>query len=1433
MSDSGHQSPLGTNDLSSLLQNYGLGINAATSGYAGVSNDYEQYGFGQICQNTCLRLLTHAVNEAWRGNPDGKPSPTVYNNLIYIGAQTLSVAPTSITSEPGVFKVTFPLSITFPVGTILRFENVVPGQYNGSFPVSRSAPGIVYFDAPIDPGDATTLGLMYYNISVPALGNSIPISYVWEGAPYWGGSLYRYPNPVTQWAFCRLWALQASHEFNFNLGLPEYKDFLSSFNEAYSFIEQNNQVILSFSNGRYYLKGTFSNNDDLSSADVLGVNLAAAAFGQDIINLGNAIDFSYIDSFGLPSNLLKTLNKHDALTKSVTLALIASGLTTATLGDLLSGNISPTRAQEIQIYNAFKIIVGPELQAVKVPLGCSTTGLESLADLLNIQKIFPNSYQSMTVPVYNTVGLTPPRFAPTPTAGTTSAVLSAFSLIGSTLARETPSTTNTSVVLDPYGSNAWKLTASTGSTHGMYYIRQSTAVGEESWSILAKAGSASQVTVGFSTGSDLTTRFTSAVINLQTGAVLTPANSTPSNAYSDFYVNVSNKGGGWWQIKYTAQKSTSTTFNNFPFIYFTTSGDIYLADANIPGPTSTPVVIDATATSPTINVNWSNANIYNFPSDNFNYEPESSKRLVAGDKIVLVIPKGTSTLSVSAKKQYQYSRFAWVMRLDQPPTGDVTVSASEYQNWLSGNDSNPNKLGYSDDKLASIWNTLASGKSVYVVSSGIQTLKLFNYISANQSATVTGGVTDQNGLFASNTRNLYIQILGSGSEFNSVTGTPTVTDWNTPNLITFADPNIVGPTVYDWSVSIVKPTYTSPGPTNSSNSSTPVSYAPASDGYAPFEIAPPSKIYYPLYGAGAVPAYPPAQGGYGGFQPGTPAYKPYIQTFNPYAGSDASLPLNIPLTTVVSNTSSGTYYGGPNTTTPASTTVSNNKLASIWNTLASGKSVYVVSSGIQTLKLFNYISANQSATVTGGVTDQNGLFASNTRNLYIQILGSGSEFNSVTGTPTVTDWNTPNLITFADPNIVGPTVYDWSVSIVKPTYTSPGPTNSSNSSTPVSYAPASDGYAPFEIAPPSKIYYPLYGAGAVPAYPPAQGGYGGFQPGTPAYKPYIQTFNPYAGSDASLPLNIPLTTVVSNTSSGTYYGGPNTTTPASTTVSNNTTGSSTVSATVNSVAGVGNFVAGPGDGTYTPPPKDPNWNYEANNQFLNFANYQHDKEYFALEALNNNMWATGNIGQTGFAALPKETQNQIILEYCKTYNINTAGGIPTSWSDGALTVNIAPGFNQPPLSIDQWGAKYAQQQGWLDNQGKSTLPLDVYQKQEMDNYLAALPYIQQELARKLAGIQELRPGETIEDVKAAIAKFGVAQTAPSGTNVTTAPSTQNNTGVPTSTSITPVTIPAVPPTTSTSGAAPGSAPGSSPGMTPAPDGSSLDSLGDNYNWDRY
>jgi hypothetical protein len=99
-----------------------------------------------------------------------------------------------------------------------------------------------------------------------------------------------------------------------------------------------------------------------------------------------------------------TLQKNNALTKSVSLALIASGISVSELDDILGTFESITKEQERKIYGAFGIILGQDLKDVLVSLNCKTVGLESLADLLNPLKLFPNSYASLTVPVYNTVG---------------------------------------------------------------------------------------------------------------------------------------------------------------------------------------------------------------------------------------------------------------------------------------------------------------------------------------------------------------------------------------------------------------------------------------------------------------------------------------------------------------------------------------------------------------------------------------------------------------------------------------------------------------------------------------------------------------------------------------------------------------------------------------------------------------------------------------------------------------------------------------------------------------------------------------------------------------------------------------------------------------------------------------------------------------------
>ena len=322
MSDTGKQSPLGVNTLSSLLQNKGFNINPIMVDFTGVSiSESSATNLGSIVNDTCLRLLTYAINDAYsRGQVD----TATYNNLISIGSA-----------------------------------------------------------------------------SIPALGNSKAPTFNWTGYPNWASN-YTYSNEVTRWGYVRLFALQGYNEFNYNDGLPEYKNYLSGFMTASGFVEYTNKAIMSMTNSQDFLDGTYSNMNDLISADIAGVSLATSVFGRDLMTSGKAINLSKISTFGLPSNLLETLQKYNAITKEVSLAILSSGIQMDELNQIFSNFNYVTIDQERRLYGAFNLIVGDSLTEVLVPLNCKTRGLESLADLLNLQKLFPNSYQTLTVPVYNT-----------------------------------------------------------------------------------------------------------------------------------------------------------------------------------------------------------------------------------------------------------------------------------------------------------------------------------------------------------------------------------------------------------------------------------------------------------------------------------------------------------------------------------------------------------------------------------------------------------------------------------------------------------------------------------------------------------------------------------------------------------------------------------------------------------------------------------------------------------------------------------------------------------------------------------------------------------------------------------------------------------------------------------------------------------------------
>jgi len=410
MSDSGIQSPLGVNVVSSLLQNQGFYINPNAAALMGSSTNNANYTPGSIVNNTCLKWVTYAINAAYQ-NLGTNVSTTTYDNLISIGAQAIpalgnSKAPTYIIDDPS-------------------------GVWNGQATSGYAVQG------PTDQGQSATW--------VPYLSENVNVG-------------------VTQWGYIRLLALQAWNEFNWNgktttatvtagsfvvgtvytiltigstdftsIGAtsntpgitftatgvgsgsgtasytyvnntspPEYKEFTSSFLTADNFVNYSNNAITAITNSQTFQQGTYSNQNDLITGELSGVSLALQDFGQDLINLGKALNIAQINKFGLPSTLLQLIKQNNAQTANLNLALLASGLSNNEIDAIASGNITPTINQEQQLYSAFLIIQGADLSEILVPLQCLTKGLTSLADLLNVKKLFPISYTTLTVPIYNT-----------------------------------------------------------------------------------------------------------------------------------------------------------------------------------------------------------------------------------------------------------------------------------------------------------------------------------------------------------------------------------------------------------------------------------------------------------------------------------------------------------------------------------------------------------------------------------------------------------------------------------------------------------------------------------------------------------------------------------------------------------------------------------------------------------------------------------------------------------------------------------------------------------------------------------------------------------------------------------------------------------------------------------------------------------------------
>jgi len=164
---------------------------------------------------------------------------------------------------------------------------------------------------------------------------------------------------------------------------------------AESYISQNNRFTDSVS-ALDSAEITFNDMNNWITSGLAGVTLATQAFGLDLEKTGRLLDLSNISQLGNPGHLIGRLSTINAIPIILEI-LRENGVDVRTLVDR-QGDAPPVLLKAT--YETLKKIDGDELENLKKVLQIRTEGIETVADLLDPRKIFPNSFFTLKSPVF-------------------------------------------------------------------------------------------------------------------------------------------------------------------------------------------------------------------------------------------------------------------------------------------------------------------------------------------------------------------------------------------------------------------------------------------------------------------------------------------------------------------------------------------------------------------------------------------------------------------------------------------------------------------------------------------------------------------------------------------------------------------------------------------------------------------------------------------------------------------------------------------------------------------------------------------------------------------------------------------------------------------------------------------------------------------------
>jgi hypothetical protein len=220
----------------------------------------------------------------------------------------------------------------------------------------------------------------------PALSDSVPVGYA--------ANLIPLINPPGLTGII-------TNNANTYLGNGDLTVFAQGFDIAQGFVSQTNLFINTAVNSQTYLGSTFTSTNNMITGDVTQVNLATKAFGLDLQNLGALFDLENLDRLGNPLSLIQRLVSISGSVPVLSLLLLAEGVTEDVVLNLSSPTLNVADSVQRLMYLAMTKITGNDLAQILKVLRVTTTGIGTMADLLNPYKLFPNSFQSLTVTTPN------------------------------------------------------------------------------------------------------------------------------------------------------------------------------------------------------------------------------------------------------------------------------------------------------------------------------------------------------------------------------------------------------------------------------------------------------------------------------------------------------------------------------------------------------------------------------------------------------------------------------------------------------------------------------------------------------------------------------------------------------------------------------------------------------------------------------------------------------------------------------------------------------------------------------------------------------------------------------------------------------------------------------------------------------------------------